>query len=124
MRLPLKQVEALIYTVYAIAASPLVDEYVIGFTSRLGWARRSEYRTRGYQHLVVIADGLDRAAALDLERCLQEAIRSDRRWQVYRRYDPTRRDSRHYPSFGASTLDPSTRCHSVYVAWRGEGPDF
>jgi hypothetical protein len=96
---------------------------VIGFTARLGSARRAEYRRRGYQHLVVIADGMTREVALDLERCLQEVIKTDRRWLIYKRYDPERRDNRHFPSYGAGTTDPASRCHSVYVAWRGDALD-
>ena len=119
----LKQAERLAYTVYAIASSPMVEEFVIGFTARPGWCRRAEYRRRGYQHLVTIADGLTREAALDLERCLQGLVQTDRRWQIYRRYDPTRRDNRHYPSYGSPGVDPLARCHAVYVAWRGESPD-
>ena len=88
LRIQLKQAERLVYTVYAIASSPLVEEFVIGFTARPGWARRAEYRRRGYHHLAIIADGLTREAALDLERTLQAMVRTDRRWHLYRRYDP------------------------------------
>ena len=79
-------------TVWAIAASPYVKHYTIGYTSRAGWERLKEHRTWGYQHLVILADKLNRNSPTNLEITLQRRIRADRRHPNYRKSEPDLRD--------------------------------
>lgn len=105
-------------TVWAIAASPFVNEFMIGYTSRAGYDRLREHSYNySYQHLVILADRLNREDAHQLERSLQEAIKEDRRRLLYRKYCGDRRDGRYYKSAGQGTADPLQRVHSVYMTW-------
>ena len=105
-------------TVWAIAASKYCQQFIIGYTARSGRQRLLEYRyNHRYQHLVVLADHLNRKDALALEGMLQNAIKEDKRHTLYRKYCPDRRDKRHFPSAGQATSDPAEPVHSVYMAW-------
>lgn len=105
-------------TMWSIAASRYCNEYMIGFTARAGSSRLAEYSyNHGYQHLVVLADRLTRAEAHQLEGALQGMVKADKRSVLYRKYDASRRDGRHYPSAGQATSDPTAKVHSVYMAW-------
>jgi hypothetical protein len=112
-----RRVEAYLDTVWAVAASPYLSGYVIGYTAQQRWARHVSYKTSGWQHMVILEDKLTRADAIWLEGVLQKLIKRDRRHTNYRKYDPERRDGRHYPSVGQATSDPSAPVHSVYMAW-------
>lgn len=111
------RIEGLLDTVWAIAASPYVTEYIIGFTAQPKWDRGRAYRTSGWQHMVVLEDRMTRSDALFLEGTLQYAIKADKRYLMYRKYEESRRDKRHYPSAGQATADPNAKVHSVYMAW-------
>ncbi len=105
-------------TIKAIAASPRVSEFAIGYTSRSGRARHQEYKyCEGYQHLVLIADRMSLQDSHALERRLQEVCQHDKRSALYRKYSPSRRDNRYYPSAGQGRADPVQAVHSVYMAW-------
>jgi hypothetical protein len=108
--------EAYLETVWAIAASPYVETFVIGYTYRSGLARYREYHAVGYDHLVIIADRLSRKDALDLEEYLQLGIRRHRGLASYRKYHGRRRDTRTYRSHGSANADPNDLVHSVYIA--------
>jgi hypothetical protein len=120
-RLPLRLREQRIIdyvdTIWAIAASPYVKHYVIGYTSRQGWTRYKEHRVNGFDHLVILADKLTQPQASHLETELQLRIRNDRRHTNYRKYDPDRRDGAIYPSVGGMTDRSPSQSHSVYMAW-------
>lgn len=109
--------ESYLNTVWAIAASKYVEQYVIGFTSRAGISRFNEYKALGYDHLVILCDRLTRKDALDLEHYLQRAIREDRRFASYTKYHLRRRDGPTYRNYGNTDNDPSALIHSVYMAW-------
>ncbi|MCA1442355.1 hypothetical protein I6F07_19470 [Ensifer sp. IC4062] len=112
------RIEEYVETIKAIAASPRVSEFTIGYTSRSGRARHQEYKYwEGYQHLVLIADRLTLPDSHALERRLQETCQTDKRSALYRKYSPTRRDNRYYPSAGQAKSDPNLPIHSVYMAW-------
>jgi hypothetical protein len=112
-----RRVDAYLDTVWAIAASKYVGSYVIGFTAQQRWERHSAYKCLEWQHMVILEDKLRRTDALWLEGRLQELIKRDRRHTNYRKYDPDRRDGRHYPSAGRATANPDDFIHSVYMAW-------
>lgn len=113
-----QRVEDLLDTIWAIAASPEVGGYTIGYTARAGHRRLMEHRPNGFDHLVILADKLNRRDASALEVTLQERVREDRRGRLYRRYDPTRRDGGIYPSVGRARAETATLLiHSVYMAW-------
>ena len=108
----------LLDTIWAIAASPYVAGYTIGYTSRSGHDRFKEHRTNGYHHLVILADKLEQKEATKLEVTLQARIREDRRFTAYRKYDPDRRDGPIFPSIGNPKTDNTfEQTHSVYMAW-------
>lgn len=105
-------------TVWCIAESKYVAEYMIGYTSRAGYKRLAEHRRAyGYQYLVVLANGLTQADAVQLEGALQLAIKADRRRGLYRKYEPHRRDLRHFPSHGPNHSAPDELVHTVYMVW-------
>lgn len=117
--LPLGRADAYLDTVRSIIRSPDVREFIIGYTSRSSARRLAEYRNeQGYQHLVVLADRLGQKDAHALERLLQDAVRQDKRSQMYQKYHPVKRDGRYYRSAGKNTADPVAKVHSVYIAWR------
>lgn len=117
--LPLGWADAYLDTVRSIIRSPDVREFIIGYTSRSSARRLAEYRNdQGYQHLVVLADRLGQKDAHALERLLQDAVRQDKRSQMYQKYHPVKRDGRYYRSAGKNTADPAAKVHSVYIAWR------
>lgn len=121
-RLNFKQHYSIALTIATIAASQYVSEYVIGYTSRQGLLRREGYKSRGYDHLVILADRLTRAEALRLEEAMQSYILECKVYAEYKKYDPQRRGKRYYPSAGQAKSDPHAHLHSVYMAWR-EGSD-
>lgn len=107
---------SLAQTVYAIARSPAVSEYMIGVTSRPNLSRRREYYAkRGYQHLVVLADNLTPAIAERIEGTLQGYIQYRQNLAVFKKYEKSRRRGPYYPNLGRrDTL------FSVYMAWRDD----
>lgn len=50
------RIEGILDTIWAIAASPYVGGYTIGYTSRAGHARLKEHRAWGFKHLVILAE--------------------------------------------------------------------
>jgi hypothetical protein len=104
-------------TVWAIAASPYVKQYLIGFTARSGYQRFLEYRPLKYDHLVIIADKLNREDAKQLEQYLQVSHNHDRRSAAHIKYNKRRTNNRYYPSDGGGKGKPAALIHSVYMAW-------
>lgn len=104
-------------TVWAIAESRYVEQFLIGFTSRSAHARFTEYKSLEYDYLVILADRLTRSEAHNLEKYLQDRIKDDKGHMLYKKYNRRRRDLRYYPSYGASGVDPGSPVHSVYMAW-------
>lgn len=112
------RIDGLLDTVWAIAASPYVGGYTIGYTARAGHERFKEHRRWGFNHLVILADKLNRVDASALEMRLQEQVRKDRRHTHYRKYDPSRRDGPLFPSVGRASAETGhLPIHSVYMAW-------
>lgn len=105
-------------TVWCIAASKHVQEFMIGYTRRPLRFRQGEYqRKHGYQYSVVLANGLTKDEAHQLEESIQHLIKSDKRLNIYRKYNPERRDGRYYPSEGPTSQQQLDPLHSVYMAW-------
>ena len=109
--------EAYLNTVWAIAASRYVSQYVIGYTSRSGIARFRQYKVWGYDHLVIIADRLSMKDALDLEHYLQNEAKKNKNTAFYQKYHRERRDGPTYRSYGGTAQAPDDFIHSVYMAW-------
>ncbi|MCJ9696626.1 hypothetical protein MOV76_34240 [Rhizobium sp. PRIMUS64] len=103
-------------TVYAIARSPAVSEYMIGVTSRPNISRRTEYHAKhGYQHLVILADNLTPSIAERVEEALQGYIQHAPNLAVFKKYERSRRRGPYYRNLGRrDTL------FSVYMAWRDD----
>jgi hypothetical protein len=73
-----------------------------------------------FNHMVVLADRLNRVDGLALEEALQVACKFGKaRGEPYRRkYHPDHRDDVYRQSIGNPTLlDPFAKTHSVYMAW-------
>lgn len=106
-------------TVWCIVASPFVAEYMVGYTRRPAKMRLSEYwKIHGYEHLVVLANGLSLEDAAKMERQLQLWIwDSPKRGVVYRKYNAQRRGGRHFPSVGPTSNIVESSGHTVYLAW-------
>ena len=117
MAIQTKRVEFYLNTIWAVAASPYVSSYVIGYTSAQLWKRSRNYRTLGYDHFVILEDKMNRDDALWLEERIQTEIKRDRRHTNYRKYHIDKRDGRYYRSAGQNTTDPQSLMHSVYMAW-------
>jgi hypothetical protein len=101
----------------SISHSADVRRYVIGFTSREGMLRGDEYRGVGFNHLVILADRLTSKEGLDLECALFNAIcgrGSDRRSNLFRKYDRKKRSRGYRRSYGGHVSKRST---AVYMAW-------
>lgn len=81
-------------TIRAIITSPRVRRFVIGYTSRGAWKRFGGYRKEGCSHLVVLADALTFSQADYLERTLQARIWSDAPSNLFKKYDPARRNKK------------------------------
>lgn len=78
------------------------------------------YYRATFDHMVILADHLNRADGLALEEALQKACKSGApRGEPYRRkYHPDHRMDIYRPSVGnAGLLDPLAKTHSVYMAW-------
>ncbi len=92
---------SLAQTVYAIARSPAVSEYMIGVTSRPNLSRRREHYTKfGYQHLVVLADNLTPVIAQRIEEALQGYIQETPSLVVFNKYERSRRRGPYHPNLG------------------------
>lgn len=115
--LPEARVERYYNTVWAIAASPYVFDFVIGMTGRGAEVRAREYRRHKYEYLVTLADRLTQAEALWLEGQLFQRMQKDRRHTLFRKYWEKARTSHYRPSYGNSKVDPNSKVHSVYMAW-------
>lgn len=79
--------------------------------------RRSAYNKVGYDHLVVLAEGLKPNEALLIERGLFKAMTEDRRRATYRKYHPKKRDGPYRASLGGKQTSDSPDW-VVYLAWK------
>jgi hypothetical protein len=106
-------------TVWAIAASQWVKQFVIGYTSKTSRERFGAYKRRGFHHIATIANNLTLAEAKWLERELQDAIKKtgSRREVPYRKYHVEHRHLPHSPNFGRASAMELGPVHSVYMAW-------
>jgi hypothetical protein len=70
------EVERLLNVIEAIARSPHVHDFVIGYTSQSAKNRCQQYRNVGFDHLVILADKMTSGGALDLESALDKALKA------------------------------------------------
>jgi hypothetical protein len=66
------EVVRLLNVIKAIAHSPRVHDFVIGYTSQSAKRRCQQYRNVGFAHLVILADKMTSDGALDLESALDK----------------------------------------------------
>lgn len=107
-------------TLRAIAASPNVNDFIIGYTANPA-QRQKQYRSVNYNHFIILAAGMTREDALSLEKRLQDAVKADPTDILYRKYDSDRREMGHSKSYGGVLGNPSERTHAVYMAWGKKG---
>jgi hypothetical protein len=106
-------------TVWAVASSRYVKWFVIGYTAQSAKQRFYGYQARGFDSVVILADRLTKAQALDLEERLQSACKQSaaRGGPYKRKYHPEFRSLSYYRSSGQGSTDPFAAIHSVYMAW-------
>ena len=106
-------------TIDTICKSPSLGQYLIGFTVLSAGAKGDSYRQHKFDHLVILADKMTRAAALDLERRLQRAIfDADRRCRMFQKYhEEKRKNDKIFSSFGGSIREATVNEFSVYMVW-------
>jgi len=78
------------------------------------------YYRANFDHMVILADRLNRADGLALEQALQSACKFGKaRGEPYRRkYHEDHRNDVYRGSVGnGSMIDPLAKLHSVYMAW-------
>ncbi|NKC30214.1 hypothetical protein [Falsiroseomonas selenitidurans] len=115
-----RQLERYLATIRAIARSPDVREYIVGYTSNVT-NRQAAYRGVKMPHLVVLAAEMLQDDALDLESALQTAIKDgDKRSLLFRKYNGPRISRPNARSRGAKRLPVGDRSSAVYVAWAAE----
>ena len=115
MALHSKRVDRYFNTIWAIAASKYVKKFHIGYTSRAGFGRFTDYKRFGFDHLVILADKLTEKEAKTLEDDLQQRCRRDKRELPWRKYHDKRRKLSYRPGFASPT--PLKKSHSVYMVW-------
>lgn len=119
MAITRQRIEKCISTVEAIISNTNVDQYLIGFTRQSANQKGDEYRRRGFEHFVILADKMDRASALKLENELQRrALGAATFSRLHKKYHAEK--SAHgtlYGSSGGSPADGSVKECSVYIAW-------
>lgn len=117
-RITQSRVDRCLDTIEAICESKRLVWCLIGFTQLSAAVKGDSYRRHGFDHLVVLADKMDRAAALNLERRIQEAIFGDLTGLLFDKYHPKKRKKGiHLPSWGGSPRDASIPGCSVYMVW-------
>lgn len=115
-----RQLERYLATIRAIARSPDVREYIVGYTSNIT-SRQAAYRGVKMPHLVVLAAEMLQDDALDLESALQTAIKDeDRRSLLFRKYNGPRIVKSNARSRGGKHLPVDDRSSAVYIAWAAE----
>ncbi|MBN9335059.1 hypothetical protein [Devosia sp.] len=111
-------IEHYLNTVWCIAASRYVKEFMIGYTRRPLRQRLAEYgKQHEYQYMVILANGLTLADAHLLEKTLQDAIKADKSRMLYRKYSQYHRALPYTKSQGPSSAEPLAPVHTVYMAW-------
>jgi hypothetical protein len=93
----------------AIVASPLVGQYLVGITTNVQ-NRRSAYERVGFLYFFVLEVGLNRSAAISLERGLFDALTSDP--DLSSKYHAEKRGG----SYRASTGGKIGETYALYVA--------
>jgi hypothetical protein len=118
VRVTQNRVDRCLDTIEAICRSPHLQRYLIGFTHLPASEKGDMYRRIRFDHLVLLADKMPRAAALELEQRLQRAIFTNPGSTLFRKYhDDKRRKGVLYPSWGGSPRDASAMACSVYMVW-------
>jgi hypothetical protein len=114
-----KRVGICLKTIDTICKSPSLGQYLIGFTVHSAGAKGDSYRQHNFDHLVILADKMTRAVALDLERRLQREIFDvDRRCRMFQKYhEEKRKNGIIFSSFGGSLREAMANEFSVYMAW-------
>jgi hypothetical protein len=113
------EVERLVNVIEAIAGSPQVHHFVVGYTSQSAKKRGQQYRAEGFAHLVILADKMISEDALDVESALHEAMKAgiDKRSALSRKWHSEKSEDVYRRSTGGHSKRPLEPIHSVYIAW-------
>ena len=112
-----KRVDLCLGAMRAICCSPNVRGIVVGYTSKSAGVRAQSYRRVGFDHLVILADKMKSADALELERRLQEHIKGGGDKLLSKKYAKNKlMDVVRSSAGGVKTNELDFAC-SVYMAW-------
>jgi len=97
----------------------MIDQYLIGYTVLSASEKGDKYRTRvGFQHVIILADKMKQADALDFEHRIQKHIMSDKLGRLCSLYHKEKIAlDRTIRSSGGSTRGELDPICSVYMAW-------
>ena len=105
-------------TILSICQSPNIDQYLVGLTSLSSGKKGDQYRSNGFDNLVIIADKLSSQDAKHLESRIQAHIFGNVGTILHRKYHKEKiAYGRIIPSAGGVTHDPASKKWSVYMAW-------
>jgi hypothetical protein len=113
------RIERIVTTMRAIARSPDVTEFKVGFTFSPTRTRADAHRTTsGLTSFVILQDGLTREEGLDLEEELFRRCTADRDDILFRKYVEDVRSQLHRRSYGGTTAEQAEEpIHIVYMTW-------
>ncbi len=106
-----------INTIWTVAASPYVNQYVVGVTAQLSEKRFQQYRQAEFDHFIVLSNGWNALEALWLERELQSYCKhSDVQELGFPdKYKFVDRNEPHRASLGGASC--ADKEYLVYMAW-------
>ena len=104
-------------TIWAIAASEYVDQFVVGVTAQSSEKRFQQYRGVDFRHLVVLSNGWTSEEALWLEGALQSHCRDTEAHKpgFPDKYSRDRKSDVHRRSLGGKAAGEAE--YLVYMAW-------
>jgi len=100
-----------------LISSPLVKQFIVGYTSNIE-SRRDSYRREGIPHFFVLATSLSYKDALDIEKSLFEKCVVDKQSLRYQKYHEKKRDKGYSRSSGGKNAEGME--NAVYIAFFGE----
>ena len=99
-----------------VTSSPLVKQFIVGYTSNIE-SRRASYRRVGIPHFFVLATSLSYGAALEIEQSLFNQCVVDKQSLRYLKYHEKKRDKGYSRSSGGKNA-AGMEC-TVYIACFG-----
>lgn len=108
-------------TIETVVRSPLLESYNIGITID-SKRRRAQYKnfTPTWPHYLILESGLLAHKALEMEREIQESVKSNKRSVLFKKYRGDTRHKPHTPSLGGLARD-NEKLYDLYISWGNYG---